>query len=90
MIGRASDLHFQGSDQEGLPLWEKILLILEELFQLVDGAVPVVPRWTDEEQEDGSEPETPVHALQRAAGSAGLHSGVVDLDGPVDPHGDDF
>ena len=32
MIGRASDLHFQGSDQEGLPLWEKILLILEELF----------------------------------------------------------
>ena len=65
------------------------MLILEELFQLVEGAVPVVPRWTDEEHEDGSEPETPVHALQRGAKTVGLQSGVVDLDGPIDALGDE-
>ena len=89
MIGRASDLHFQGSDQEGLPLWEKIMLILEELFQLVEGAVPVMPRWTDEEPEEGSEPETPVLALQRGTKLMDdLYSGVEDLEGPIDTHGD--
>ena len=32
MIGRASDVHFKGSDFETHPLWEKIMLVLEELF----------------------------------------------------------
>ena len=32
MIARASDVHFKGSDFESQPLWEKIMLVLEELF----------------------------------------------------------
>ena len=32
MIARAADIHFHGSDQESLALWEKIMLVLDELF----------------------------------------------------------
>ena len=36
MIARAAEIHFEGSDSEGLDLWEKIMLILDELFTLVE------------------------------------------------------
>ena len=44
MIARAADLHFTGSDQENsLCLWEKVMLILEELFLTVEDCEPVIP-----------------------------------------------
>lgn len=57
MIARASDLHFQETDQESLPLWQKIMLVLDELFQLVEGCRTVMPLWTEEIEEAESDPE---------------------------------
>ena len=66
MIARAAELHFQDSDQESLALWEKVLRVLDEFFKLVeDCGVPVMPLWTEEEQDEESEPETPKLGLQR-------------------------
>ena len=65
MIARASDLHFQDSQQENLALWEKILLILDELFHLIEDCSTVIPRWTEEEEEAESNPSTPKIGLQR-------------------------
>ena len=59
MIARASDLHFVGSDQEGLELWQKIMLILDELLLLVEDCSAVMPKWTEEEESENSEPQTP-------------------------------
>ena len=44
MIARAAELHFSGTeDEENLMLWEKIMLILDELFKLVEDEQPVIP-----------------------------------------------
>lgn len=66
MLARAAELHFQFSAQEGAALWEKVLLILDELFLLVDDCVPVAPKWAEEVEEAQSEPEEVEAPLQRA------------------------
>ena len=66
MLARAAELHFQFSAQEGAALWEKILLILDELFLLVDDCVPVAPKWTEAVEDAQSEPEEVEAPLQRA------------------------
>ena len=66
MLARAAELHFQFSAQEGAALWEKVLLILDDLFLLVDDFVPVAPRWTEEVEDAQSEPEEVAAPLQRA------------------------
>lgn len=53
MLGRASDLHFQGSEFESIELWEKIMLILDELCQLVEDWQPIIPEWTTVAYEPG-------------------------------------
>lgn len=65
MLARASELHFIGSDSESLELWQKIMLVLDELFLLVDDYQTVQPRWTEEEEQAESEPATPKIGLQR-------------------------
>ena len=65
MIARASELHFVGSDQESLELWQKIMFILDELLLLVEDCTAVMPKWTEEEDTGDSEPQTPVVGLQR-------------------------
>ena len=65
MIARASDLHFQDTTSEGLALWEKIMLVLDELLHLVEDYRPVMPRWTEEEEEAESDPENMQVPIQR-------------------------
>ena len=48
-----------------MALWEKIMLLLDELFQLIEDCTPVVPRWTEEDIDTISEPGTPKNPLQK-------------------------
>ena len=65
MIARAAEIHFEGSDAEGLDLWEKIMLVLDDLFLLVEDCEVVQPRWTEEEEDTQSEPESAANPLQK-------------------------
>ena len=52
MIARAADIHFSDTQEETrMALWEKVMLIMDELFLLVDNWKTILPQWTEEEED---------------------------------------